>query len=407
MKVLHTADWHIGKHLYKRELNAELSLFFDFLLDTVISENVDVLLVSGDIFDTATPSNQDRALYYNVLSRLVKVGARVIITAGNHDSISQIEASGELLKMLNIDVVGGISDTACDMIMELKKDDKIGALLMAVPYIRDSDFRKYNQDSIFNKNQEMRGKVVGYYQELSDYVKKNYNHQIPLIAMGHLFVMGATTADSERDIEVGTLGGIAAVDLENIADYIALGHLHRPQSFCNGKIRYSGSPVALSFSERNDIKCMFLLEVTENNIQCNSIEIPVFRKLYRITGSFEEVRQKLNELPKVYTLKHYVEIIISEETENPELIYQLQELVMPQDQCSYEVLQYRLNFKSLSEKDIQQDIHLSLDEMSPTDLFEELLSYKNTEDSTNNTLRQSFAEMLNLYYEHTQQDTII
>lgn len=399
MKILHTADWHIGKHLYKKELYDELRLFFDFLIETVIAENVDVVLISGDIFDTVTPSNEDRALYYNVLSSLVKANTRVIITAGNHDSISQLEASGELLKMLNIDVVGGISDNLSSMIIELKKDNQIEALVMAVPYIRDSDFRKYAQDSVFNKQNEMRHKVVAYYRELKEYVKEKYDNNIPMIAMGHLFVMGGTVSDSERDIEVGTLGGISAGDIDDIADYFALGHLHREQSFSNGKIRYSGSPVALSFSERNDEKCMYLLNLSAGKINCAEVKIPVFRQLFKLSGTYQEVVNSLVGLPPPACLKHLVELDISEENEDPGIIQQLQELIKTENGVNYEILQFKISFKSTKYNDVLQDIHLSLDEMSPSDIFKELLSSRSLEDTVKEGLQQSFSELLDLYYE--------
>lgn len=403
MKILHTADWHIGKHLYKKDLNIELVFYFDFLIQTVEREGVDVLLISGDIFDSSTPSNEDRALYYNVLSRFVKLGTKVILTAGNHDSISQLTASGELLKILNIRVLGNITDNFDDLVVELYENDEVCACVLAVPYLRDSDFRRYGKDSIFNKHEEIRAKVINYYNELSQFVRKKFDTEIPIIAMGHLFVTGGLSSESEREIEVGTLGGVAIDDLKNVADYFALGHLHRPQSLGDGSIRYSGSPISLSFSERNDKKSMFLLQIDSNNIEVLRIEIPAFRKLYRLTGTVDEVKEKLLKLQESTTLKHYVELEIVETKENPDAIYQLEEIVQANENAPFEILQYRVNFPSKTQNEFQQEIHLSLDEMTPAELFDELIAGRNMEEMAADELKNSFRELLSLFYTHSEK----
>ena len=142
MKILHTADWHIGKVLHKQSLQEEHKLFFDWLLKTIEEKEIDLLLISGDIFDLANPAAKDRGLYYNFLSQLVGTDTTVIITGGNHDSIGVLNAPSEVLTRLKIHVIGGATEDPRNELIEIKDDaDQLQVVVAAIPYLRDRDLR--------------------------------------------------------------------------------------------------------------------------------------------------------------------------------------------------------------------------------------------------------------------------
>ena len=142
MKILHTSDWHLGRSLYGRKRYDEFSAFLDWLTQTIENEGIDALLVAGDVFDTSTPSNRAQELYYRFLCRVSTSCCRhVVVIAGNHDSPSFLNAPKELLRALNVYVVGSMTDPLEDEVIVLHKDEQPEAIVCAVPYLRDKDIR--------------------------------------------------------------------------------------------------------------------------------------------------------------------------------------------------------------------------------------------------------------------------
>lgn len=253
MKILHTSDWHLGRTLYGRKRYTEFAAFLDWLGDTIENEAVDALLVAGDVFDTSTPSNQAQALYYRFLCRIAASSCRhVVIIAGNHDSPSFLEAPGELLRVLNVYVVGSMSDKLEDEVIVL--DDEKGnpqAVVCAVPYLRDREVRSVepgeNQD---DKNRKLIAGLKNHYASVCRLAENRRQElqqdaalTIPLIAMGHLFTAGGKTLDGDgvRELYVGNLAHVGGDVFPGCIDYLALGHLHVPQRVGNDeRMRYSG-----------------------------------------------------------------------------------------------------------------------------------------------------------------------
>jgi DNA repair protein SbcD/Mre11 len=394
-KILHTADWHIGKQLHKIDLNTDLSMFFEWVLKFIKKEEIQVLLVSGDVFDTATPSNEDRRIYFELLRKLVDLKVKVIITAGNHDSISQLDAPKDILEWLNIHVVGRITADFEREIVEFKDDSgELISVVLAAPFIRDTDFRKYATDTVFAQQEEMKSKVVSYYRSASEEINKRYDTGIPSIAMGHLFISGSSISDSERDIEVGSLGGIATTQLEGLFDYMALGHIHKPQIFAGGSVQYSGSPIALSFSERKDQKKVNIIEIESGNLSVTQVEIPTFRRLIKVRGSFREVREKISKQIFDTPLPTLLELEIIEEERDLDLLYAVQEYSRSEQGASYEVVQLRVLFGDPSQSKGQEIYQNSLDDLSPVQLFDEILQTNQITEASETELRQSFRELL-------------
>jgi len=318
MKILHTADWHLGHRLHEHSQIEEQVLFLNWIESYIIDEKIDILLISGDVFDTGTPSNQSLEMYYSFLVKLNATACHtVVITGGNHDSPGTLNAPKQLLNALSIKVVGKATEHIEDEVFEIDcNGEKV--IIGAVPYLRDQDIRRAVAGESFDELTDRYKKALtNHYNEVAEHCKTINTINAPVIAMGHLFAIGGSVSDSEQNIYVGTLGHIGAKDFPEIFDYIALGHLHRPQIVGgNTKIRYSGSPHILGFSELNYEKEIFILTIDNNEISnVDSKIVPRFREFYRLIGSKDQVVEDYkNVISNRYELTPFVEIVLDEIT---------------------------------------------------------------------------------------------
>ena len=286
MKIIHTADWHIGQKLHERSRLDEHEQFLDWLLETIQEREVDLLLVSGDIFDTSLPSAKATNLYYRFLYCLFdETDAYAVITAGNHDSARHLEAPREFLEMGKIYVVGLATEPA-KCVFPFPPDDPQVAVA-AVPYLSEAELPHVPYETEIEKSERYRERLKSFYADcVSDMPA-----ELPKILMGHLFVQGGKVTDSERNIQIGGATAIHASDFPNGVDYVALGHLHRPQTIKGAAypIRYSGSPIPLRFNETGYHKSVYLLELSDDGMLAldEAIEIPVFKELCTIEGDEE------------------------------------------------------------------------------------------------------------------------
>lgn len=317
MKILHTSDWHLGHRLLEQSQQEEQSLYLEWLLNYINTNNINVLLISGDIFDVGAPSTQAQKLYYDFLVRLrLTTCEEVIITGGNHDAPSTLNAPKELLNSLSIRVVGKVTENVAEEVFSISvKDEKI--LVAGIPYLRDQDIRRAvaceSAEEIINR---YKTALIYHFTEVADYCATIKEPNTPVFAMGHLFAIGGKTSDSEQSIYVGNLGDIGAEDFPTSFDYVALGHLHRPQKV-GGKnhIRYSGSPYALSFSELGQTKKIIEIETGEI-LTINEVTVPTFRNIKQIEGSVVECKHQLDIInAETDTLTPWVEVILTEEKE--------------------------------------------------------------------------------------------
>lgn len=284
MRILHTADWHIGQRLYERQRLDEHDQFLTWLLQIINENSVELLLVSGDIFDTSLPSAEATNLYYQFLYNLYKnTQTYTIIIAGNHDSARHLEAPKEFLKMGRIHVVGQVSKPEECVLQIPPENPKIA--VAAVPFLSENELPHVSFESEIEKNERYRERLKAFYTECVSYMPSEH----PKVLMGHLFVNTGQAMNSERNIQVGGASAIHASDFPENVDYIALGHLHRPQSIndVDTQIRYSGSPIPLRFNEAEYSKKVFLLELSDAGTltQIEDIEIPVFKELCTVEGN--------------------------------------------------------------------------------------------------------------------------
>jgi len=297
VRVLHTADWHLGQHfLTGQERLTEQQLFLDWLLAAVQTHGVDALVIAGDVFDTTSPSHAAQELYYTFLVKMQATGCRdIVVVGGNHDSPSLLNASRQLLRQLRIHVVGGVPAELGEQIISLP-----GLAVAAVPFLRDRDIRLALAGETPDERQlRIRESIAGHYAALADHdaLRRLREQDLPVLATGHLYAAGGEAREgAERDVHIGGLGLVGAEHFPAAFDYVALGHLHRPQ-LVGGRahIRYSGSPVPLSFTEADDKQQVLLLDFAGAGTPpvITPLPVPVSRRLQRFHGSLEEVEREI------------------------------------------------------------------------------------------------------------------
>ena len=308
MKILHTSDWHLGRTLYGRKRYEEFSAFLDWLLETIEAEQIDALLVAGDVFDTPTPGNRAQALYYRFLCRVAASCCRhVVVIGGNHDSPSFLNAPKELLRALKVYVVGAMTDALEDEVIVLDTDDRPEAIVCAVPYLRDKDIRTVTPgETIDDKNAKLVAGLKNHYADVCAIAErkraecKSAGHDgIPIVAMGHLFTAGGRTVDGDgvRELYVGSLAHVGADAFPATIDYLALGHLHISQTVGGAEhIRYCGSPIPMGYGEATQKKKVILIKFNGTTANIQEVPVPCFQELVRIVGALDDIHAKLGAL---------------------------------------------------------------------------------------------------------------
>lgn len=316
MKILHTSDWHLDCRLYDRRRSDEHLAFLNWLRQTIIDQEIDVLIVSGDVYDNRTPTLESRKTYLHFLTQLYddnKSGKsrcrHIIITAGNHDSAAFLEADKELLEHFDISVVGREPELIVVPPAEQNQSDDMPAIIAAVPFMSDVELRKSVEgESINERLLHLMEGIRDVYHNIAQQAEEKRKELlqdspfVPIIATGHLFAQGASslgTDGGERDIYVGTLEKFPAGDFPDTFDYIALGHLHVPQTVGGqDRIQYSGSPIPIGFGEANQTKRVVLVQWSADGKRTiSSLDIPCFQKLVQIASKEKSViEQKVSEL---------------------------------------------------------------------------------------------------------------
>ena len=305
MRLLHTSDLHIGRTLYGRKRYEEFETFLTWLAETIQKNEIDALLVAGDVFDTSAPSNRAQELYYRFLCRVAASSCRhVVVVAGNHDSPSFLNAPKELLKALDVHVVGSASSCPEDEVLVLRNEQDAPELIVcAVPYLRDRDIRVAESgESVEDKERKLIDGIRTHYAAvttLAEQKREELGADIPIVAMGHLFTAGGQTVDGDgvRELYVGSLAHVTTGIFPTSFDYLALGHLHVPQKV-NGSetIRYSGSPLPMGFGEAKHQKSVCQVEFNNSTAFVQLIDVPVFQKLERVKGDWDGISNHILEL---------------------------------------------------------------------------------------------------------------
>ena len=301
MRILHTSDWHLGQHFIGKSRALEHAAFLRWLVAKVNELKVDALIVAGDIFDTATPPSYARELYNQFIVDLQPSGCQLVVLGGNHDSPAVLAESKQLLAKLNTSVIPIVPAELSQQLIALNNsDNQAGCLLAAVPFLRSRDLLQSQAgQSGQQKQQNLQQAIAEHYQQLFTLAQQyNQQHQLqlPIMMTGHLTTVGVSQSESVRDIYIGTLEAFSASAFPP-ADYIALGHIHQAQQLnSTTDIRYSGSPIALSFDEARQQKQLWLVEFAGSNKTVSSVAIPCFQPLASIKTDLAGLPAKLAPL---------------------------------------------------------------------------------------------------------------
>lgn len=271
MRIIHTSDWHLGRSLCGASLLPSQAVFLDWLVALATAEQVDAVLVSGDIYDRALPSPETVALLSESLSRLVQTGAKVIVISGNHDSAVRLGFGAPLLAMAGLHVVTDLR--------ALGQSIAVGdGHVYPLPYLEPALVADAVEAPARTHAAVVTAAMARVHASASSLGG-------PTVVMAHAFVMGGVASDTERDISVGGVQVVPASVFDGVS-YAALGHLHRAQTVA-GRIRYSGAPLTMSFADLGHTPSVSLVEVGADHLRVDAVPTPVVRRLVRLEGELE------------------------------------------------------------------------------------------------------------------------
>lgn len=396
--ILHTSDWHIGRRLKELDRSNEFKLFFSWLKDIIVSQNIDLLLVPGDIFDNTTPSVQAQDIYYSFLSSLAKSHCRhIVITSGNHDSPAFLDAPANLLRLNHIHVVGQARPSPADEVLLLHDHNNSPEIVVcAVPYLRDRDVRSAKaEDSFEDIDRSLKAGISRHYAEVFAHARHlAEEHDVPIVAMGHLFLEKGRTQEDEgvRSLYVGTAVKIGSEIFPEDIAYTALGHLHSPQYIERTNIRYSGSPIPMTFGEAEGTrKSISIIDLDGRNFSgVKEITIPIFQNIQRVRGSMQEIRNQLALLSSSDT-SVWLEVTLTGNEYVPNFAENVSDCV--KDSPQLEVISLR-NEVIIRREGQDESVPPTLDDIEPVKMFERLMDTKGIAPDNRDDYRQMYMEIL-------------
>ena len=324
MRLLHTSDWHLGQNFFGFSRHYEHQQFLDWLLLTLVEQQIDVLLIAGDVFDTANaPASAQQQLYQFLCAAKLKTPhLQVVIIAGNHDSPTRLEVPMPFLSAFDMVVIGQVTRQHQQidverMVIPLKnRQGEVKAWCLAIPFLRPSDVPKVDNA----KDAYLEG-IAALYQQATDCALDKRETGQAIIAMGHCHMLGSQVSeDSERKLVMGGIESLSSAIFAPEISYVALGHLHLAQKVGgDDRVRYSGTPLPMSFSEEHYQHSIRVIELDQDVIKsATSVLIPRTVPLYRIPKS------KAEPLDAVLTLLQQHDWPTIPEQQQPYLLVRVQ-----------------------------------------------------------------------------------
>ena len=279
MRLLHTSDWHVGRTFHGADLLAEQESVLSGLADLVVDERVDVVVVSGDLYDRAVPSPEAVQACTRVLTAIREAGATLVITSGNHDSAPRLGAFGAFAAAGGLHLRTGIAELNRPVLLE---DEHGPVAVYGIPYLEPEPAAH----ALGVTDARGHAAVLG---EAMNRVRADLRSRTARsVVLAHAFVIGGEACESERPIAVGGVESVPGSVFDGV-DYVALGHLHGPQRISD-RMRYSGSPMAYSFSEARHRKSVWLAEFDAGGLSgVERRRLPVPRRLAKVTGRIDEL----------------------------------------------------------------------------------------------------------------------
>jgi exonuclease SbcD len=398
-RLLHTADWHLGKMLNDQSRDEEHAQFLEWLLLAVKEHEVDAIVLAGDVFDSANPPQSALTRYYNFVSALFRQGSCAFaVVGGNHDSAALLEAPKMALNALNTHVAGHLAENPSDRILLLPDSENPRVAIAMLPFLRDRDLRVGKDgDGAEEIREQLVSGIKKRYEEAEEAVR---GLKCPIVATGHLTVAGASASDSEREIHIGGLGAVGSDIFPDAFSYIALGHLHRPQATdAMGRIRYAGSPIALSFSEADDDKEARILDITPEGISHFGLPVPALRKLSQIRTTKAGLEQALAAFDVASSkLRPWVEVVVEDADLETDLVERVRSLCEGKDFDVLKILRGKtapITGMTAGEASDDEAIESLLDK--PSKVFEHLLEeHQKLGEEEREALKNSFQILLDL-----------
>ena len=386
VRFFHTSDWHLGQFFYNHSRQYEHEQFLAWLLEQISARQPNALLIAGDIFDVINPASSAQKQLYQFLAdaHARAPHMQTLMIAGNHDSGYRIEQVEPLLAKYNAKAVGVIHKNSQQQIdLEhllvpiLDEQQNTVAWCLSLPFLRPAEITGFNEHTTNSQN------AIAYlHQQLITEAKARKTADQALILMSHAHMQGGETSDSERPIVIGNEEALSTALFDEIIDYVALGHLHKPQKVGEEHIRYSGSPIPLSFSEIN-YKHQIVevtLDPTQNDssrFQLNVLAIPRSIQLHKIKDELSVVMQHLRNLPNepIENLEHreYVDIEYHTSTPPQPNLRQQFEDALPKDR--YRLVRISRQYLS-NESNAESKQNISLEPPTPEKLFQQIWEKK-------------------------------
>ena len=311
MRILHTGDWHLGKNLEGQSRMDEQEAFLNDFIDIVEENNIDLVIIAGDVYDSSNPPARAEKMFYNTLKKLSKNGERLtLVIAGNHDNPERLVAAGPLAMEHGIIMVGTPKTVvqpeqygkhrvvnSGEGFVEIEINGE-KSVILTVPYPSEKRLNEVLYGEMDDDDERLKsyGERI---KQLFDSLKVNYRKDTINIAVSHIYTMGSEESGSERAIQ---LGGSYIVDgycLPKEAQYVALGHVHKPQVVpgTNKKARYSGSPIQYNKKERNTIKKCFIVDLSAGKEAIiNEVELKIYKPIELwACNSIDEAIEKCEE----------------------------------------------------------------------------------------------------------------
>jgi exonuclease SbcD len=313
MRVLHTSDWHVGRTFHGRDLLADQESVLGGLADLVVDEHVDVVVVAGDLYDRAVPSGEAVAVCTRVLSRIREAGAQLVITPGNHDSAARLGAFGDFAAAGGLHLRTRIADVGRPVLLA----DEYGSVAFyGIPYLEPEPARHALGAPTARGHRGVLGEAMERVRaDLADRAGTRS------VVLSHAFVTGGESSESERTIAVGGVEQVPGSVFDGV-DYVALGHLHGPQELAD-HLRYSGSPLAYSFSEAGHRKSVWLVDLDGTGLSdVRRHDLPVPRRLATLRGEIDDV---LTDLTLVDLVDRYLSVVLTDQVRPMDAMRRLQQ----------------------------------------------------------------------------------
>lgn len=291
MRLLHTADWHVGKAIRGRSRLEEFAAALEQVVGIAAEEGVDALLLAGDVYEQAAAAPEADAVVFEAFLRLRDAGVRVVVIPGNHDSAVRLEALGKLLRPIGVDVVPRVAPPDRGGIVEVpSRDGSEAALVACVPFVPERRFG--DAAELFDATESWYQGYAEGIGELLGAMASAFRPDRVNVVLGHLFTDGALLGGGEREVTIGLNYAVSPSRLPGMAAYIALGHVHRPQAVrgAPAPTRYAGSLLQLDFGETDQAKSVVLVDASPGKpAKVREVPLTAGRRLLDVRGTLDEI----------------------------------------------------------------------------------------------------------------------